>query len=142
MWFTIIAVMALVIIYFVKDVSKVKQEVSDAGGMKVRYSLLIKRLLEGDPRTKIYSETSTSVVVGLEVMGGYAKFNIQQGFDVVVIQWESESNIFGAKKLEWKFNEQMNQQKMFENICIDISNSNEETNKAIALKYGNQNKTP
>ncbi|HAL82966.1 MAG TPA: hypothetical protein DCO83_12630 [Mucilaginibacter sp.] len=53
-------------------------------------------------------------------------FKIQQGFDVVVVKWVSDSNIFGKYKLEWKFDEKMNQEKMNEIINIDIIKINQQ----------------
>ena len=126
MWFSIFAFAGLVITSFLKGIYKIKKEVSQAGGMRVKYAILIKLLLEGDSRTKIYRETSTSIIVGLVVMGGYSRFEIQQAFGVIVVKWISESNIFGVFKLEWKLDENMYQEKMFEIICNDIAKINQQ----------------
>jgi len=126
MWFSIFAVAGLVIIYFLNGVYKIKKDVAQMGGMKTKYAILIKRILDGDSRAKVYKETATSVVLGLQVMGGYSRFKIQQGFDVVVVKWVSDSNIFGKYKLEWKFDEKMNQEKMNEIINIDIMKINQQ----------------
>jgi len=99
---------------------------SESPGMRVKYAILIKLLLEGDSRGKIYNETSTSIILGLVVMGGYSRFEIQQAFGVIVVKWISESNIFGVFKLEWKLDENMYQEKMYEIICNDIAKINQQ----------------
>jgi hypothetical protein len=126
MWFSIFAVAGFILFSFLKGVRNIKKEVSQAGGMRVKYAILIKLLLEGDSRTKIYNETSTSIILGLVVMGGYSRFEIQQAFGVIVVKWISESNIFGVFKLEWKLDENMYQEKMFEIICNDIAKINQQ----------------
>jgi len=126
MWFSIFAVAGFILFSFLKGVRNIKKEVSQAGGMRVKYAILIKLLLEGDSRGKIYNETSTSIILGLVVMGGYSRFEIQQAFGVIVVKWISESNIFGVFKLEWKLDENMYQEKMFEIICNDIAKINQQ----------------
>ena len=126
MWFSIFAVAGFILFSFLKGVRNIKKEVSQAGGMRVKYAILIKLLLEGDSRSKIYNETSTSIILGLVVMGGYSRFEIQQAFGVIVVKWISESNIFGVFKLEWKLDENMYQEKMFEIICNDIAKINQQ----------------
>ena len=126
MWFSIFAVAGFILFSFLKGVRNIKKEVSQAGGMRVKYAILIKLLLEGDSRSKIYNETSTSIILGLVVMGGYSRFEIQQAFGVIVVKWISESNIFGVFKLEWKLDENMYQEKMYEIICNDIAKINQQ----------------
>ena len=126
MWFSILALAGFILFSFLKGVRNIKKEVSQAGGMRVKYAILIKLLLEGDSRTKIYKETSTSIILGLVVMGGYSRFEIQQAFGVIVVKWISESNIFGVFKLEWKLDENMYQEKMYEIICNDIAKINQQ----------------
>ena len=126
MWFSILALAGFLLFYFLKGVKKIKKEVSQAGGMRVKYAILITLLLEGDSRTKIYNETSTSIILGLVVIGGYSRFEIQQAFGVTVVKWISESNVFGVSKLEWKLDENMYQEKMFEIICDDIAKINQQ----------------
>ena len=126
MWFSIFAVAGFILFSFLKGVRNIKKEVSQAGGMRVKYAILIKLLLEGDSRGKIYNETSTSIILGLVVMGGYSRFEIQQAFGVIVVKWISESNIFGVFKLEWKLDENMYQEKMYEIICNDIAKINQQ----------------
>ena len=101
MWFSIFAVAGFILFSFLKGVRNIKKEVSQAGGMRVKYAILIKLLLEGDSRTKIYNETSTSIILGLVVMGGYSRFEIQQAFGVIVVKWISvvgskEYRVFGT----------------------------------------------
>ena len=73
---------------------------TEQGGMKVKYSVLINLLLGGDSRAKIYSETSNSMVLGIEVLGGYTKFEILQAFDTI-IHMTAETSVFGKSKLKW-----------------------------------------
>ncbi len=138
MWLTIGSITILILLSLLKGVKKIKKEVAETGGMKIKYASLIKSLSEGDSRIKIYSETSTAIRLGLQGLGGYVRFDLQQGFGVVVIEQVSENNVFGVQKLEWKFAEEMNQEKMFETICKDIAKSNEQMDKNIATKYGEQ----
>ena len=121
MWFTILFGLVLLGFYFLKDINKLKKETAKRGGMKVRYAILIKLLLEGDSRAKIYSETSTLIILGVEGIGAYTKFEVQQAFDVVIVKWESNNNFFGLQKSQWKFKDDMNQDKIFEIICNDIA---------------------
>jgi hypothetical protein len=86
MWLTIGSITILILLSLLKGVKKIKKEVAETGGMKIKYASLIKSLSEGDSRIKIYSETSTAIRLGLQGLGGYVRFDLQQGFGVVVIE--------------------------------------------------------
>jgi len=125
MWPILISSLIIIIVYFSRDVFKLKNNIKSAGGMRRKYAVLSKLLLDGDARAKIYDETNTALTLGVQGLGAYTKFELIQGFDVIMINMTIGSNVFGEHKLNWKFNDNMNQEKIYELICLDIAKLNE-----------------
>jgi hypothetical protein len=87
--------------------------------MKNKYNKLIKSLMQ-DPRTKIFSESPNSILLGLENMGGKTTFNLIRSKENLKTQWKVDSPIFGEHLINWDFPENSNQDQMFERIQTDI----------------------
>ena len=121
MWFALISLAVIVFIYFKRDVSTLKQEMVATGGMKKKYSLLINSLLEGDSRSKIYKETPTILILGVEGYGAYTKFELEQAFDTLFVFMTVDTKAFGKHQLKWEFNDKLSQEKMVEIIGRDIN---------------------
>ena len=125
----LIALLILIVLvgsYYFADLSGLKKNVAKSGGMHIKYAELCKLLLANDSRAKIYKETPVSLILGLEVVGGYTKFELLQGFNQIIVKMTISSNVFGDRKMEWKFDDTMNQLKMYDLICVDIAKMNEQ----------------
>ncbi|RYX86916.1 hypothetical protein EON73_02430 [bacterium] len=123
MWTAIIFIVSIAIIRATYDYFKLQREVRLQGGMDYKYRQLIDLLMSTDKRCKIYSKNKTAITLGLVVIGGYTRFEIIQGFGVVIVTLKQESNVFGALNLKWEFHEKMYQDKMYEKVCLDIAKS-------------------
>ncbi len=120
-WVIIIGIVVAVIIKFAYDSNKQAESVSKQGGMRIKYRTLINYVLESDSKAKIFKETSTFISVGVSSLGGTTVFLIQQTFGKVNIQWKFDSPVFGNHKLEWDFDEFLDQNKMIQKIENDLS---------------------
>ena len=124
MLITIIFAFVALNIYYVRSAKTLKQEIKQDGGMSVKYNVLVKSLLEGDSRARIYKETDMAIVLGAEALGAYTKFEIFQGFGAISIHLTIHSNVFGLTKLKWDFKDDLPQEKMVEIISNDIAKEN------------------
>lgn len=121
MWWTlIIAIIAWGLYRFFSDYSKQKEKMEKIGGVKKKYSTLINTILSGDSKCRIIQETSTFIRIGVSGISGSTLFDIAQTFGTVTIQYRVDSTVFGKNKLEWVFDENMNQVTMLEKINTDI----------------------
>ena len=121
LWFIIIAIIAYIIIKFAIDNNKQANAVAKQGGMRKKYCTLIEYAKGGVPNSKIVHEDGTSIRVGCSSAGGSTHFDIVQTFGNVTIQWISTSVLIGNNKLEWEFNEFMDQEEMIAIMEHDIS---------------------
>lgn len=121
MWTIIIIIGAIILIKFIYDTSQQKQKVSKEGGMLHKYRILVDALLSGDQRTKIHQVTGDSVIIGLSNVGGSTMFFLTQTFGKLTVQWKVESPVLGKHKLEWEFDEYLDQEKMMQKIMNDLT---------------------
>ena len=132
MWYLIISIgIAWMLIRFFSDVNKQKVNVKKQGGMRVKYRILINRILSCSSDVKIMQETSVSILIGVSGISGSTGFDITQTFETVTIQYRAKSSVFGNHKLEWRFNSNMDQNLMYEKIHEDM----EEHNLKIISKF-------
>lgn len=122
MWILIIVGIILVIIVIRFAVSSNRQAnyVTKQGGMRNKYRTLVDYILSGDSRARIVQEKATFLAIVLSTVGGRTEFLLQQTFGKITIQWRMESPVFGKHKLEWSFEEFMDQNLMIEKIESDI----------------------
>lgn len=121
MWTIIILIVVGILIKFFYDKNNQKQHVVRQGGMQHKYRKIIAYIKSGDSRTRIFSDTGDSLTLGVSNMGGTTLFIISQTFGRVTIQWKVESPVFGRHKLEWEFDEYLDQDKMIEKILNDLT---------------------
>lgn len=119
-WIIIIGIVLIIIIKFTSDNNKQASAVAKQGGMRNKYKRLVDFALEGQEHSHIVREDGTSIVVGCSSNGGSTYIEIVQCFGDVVIRWCSNSIVMGTHKLEWKFNEFYDQDKIVEKINHDI----------------------
>lgn len=112
----------MIIIKFLYDRYQQSVQIGRQGGMSIKYRTLINFILNEQKNTKIYQETSDSITLGVSSAGGTTVFSLLQTFGKLSISWEMTSPLFGKHKLDWKFPEFMNQEKMFEQIANDLDN--------------------
>ena len=120
-WIFLTVLIAFIGIKFLLDYNKQANYISKQGGMKRKYNVLISRLLALHEGNRIFQEGTTHVRLGYVSYGGSVIFNIVQTFGNVTIQWESNNRLFGKHKLEWDFNEFVDQDEMFNRILHDIN---------------------
>ncbi len=119
-WIVLIAIVAYVIIKFAIDSNKQADAVIKQGGMRKKYKTLVDNLLSGHPQARIVQETATFLNIGVSNMGGTTSFFITQTFGTVTVEWKINSPLFGKHKLEWTFDEFLDQDKMIEKIENDV----------------------
>ncbi|MET3875965.1 hypothetical protein [Chitinophaga sp. OAE865] len=81
---------------------------------------MLNLLLSGHTNTKIFQVTADSVLLGIHSSGGTTLYRLLQTFGKVTIAWTVESPIYGKHRLEWDFDEFMDQNKMMEKIMSDL----------------------
>lgn len=119
-WIIIISIILFTVIKFAIDNNKQADAVAKQGGMRKKYRTLVDDFLCGHKQSHIVQENSTSITIGCGSAGGSTYFEIIQTFGTVTIIWRSSSVLMGNHKLEWEFNEFMDQEKMIEKIHHDI----------------------
>lgn len=121
MWFIVILlVFVFTIGKFIYDKNQQASKIAREGGMTSKYQVLIKHLMSGDSRSKVYQETSESITVGLSNVGGTTLFILTQTFSKLTVQWKVNSPVFGKHKMEWDFPEYADQDQIFNKILNDI----------------------
>lgn len=119
-WIIIIGIILFIFIKFASDNNKQANAVAKQGGMRNKYRTLVNYALAGHENSHIVSEDGTGISIGCASSGGNTYFDIVQTFGTVTIRWRSTSIMMGNHKLEWNFNEFMDQQKMIDKIENDI----------------------
>lgn len=121
MWWIIIFIVVFVIGRFFYDWHQQNSVIAREGGMTKKYGELIKILLSGDSRSKIYKTTGDTVTLGISSnTGGSTIFVLTHSFDDLMVQYRIDNPIFGKRKLEWKFSKYGDQKMMAEKINNDI----------------------
>jgi hypothetical protein len=121
MWVFIILIVVIIIGKFIYDKNQQSAKVTMEGGMRKKYHELIEYLMSGDSKTQIYQETSDSITLGVSSISGTTLFILTQTFGRVTVQWKINSSVFGKHKMEWEFDEYLDQEKMAEKIINDCS---------------------
>lgn len=119
-WIVIIGIVLFTIIKFASDNNKQANAVAKQGGMRNKYRTLVEYALAGHQHSHIIREDGTSVTVGCSSPGGSTYFDIVQTFGTVTIRWHSTSVLVGNHKLEWQFDEFIDQNIMVNKIEHDI----------------------
>lgn len=119
-WIIIIGIVLFIIIKFVSDRNEQADAVAKQGGMRKKYRTLVNYALAGHANSHIISEDGTVITIGCASPGGSTYIDIVQTFGTVTIRWRSTSILMGNHKLEWSFDEFMDQEKMIEKIENDI----------------------
>lgn len=109
------------LVKFTNDSNKQANAVIKQGGMRRKYKTLINYLLNQDANAKIIQESNTLISIGLSGISGYTVFLISQAYGKVHIQWKANSSVLGNHKLEWYFDEFLDQAKIIEKITNDLT---------------------
>jgi hypothetical protein len=120
MWWIIIVIIAFIVIKIVTEGNKRASTVTKQGGMRIKYSTLIKHFLDGDTNAKILQESSVSISIGVSGSSGSTIFTIQQLDNAVCIVWKVNNIFLGNHSLKWTFNEFLEQSKMITKIENDL----------------------
>lgn len=119
-WIIIVAIIVIILIKFISDSNRQAKVVIKQGGMRVKYKTLVMYFLQSSPNAQIVQENSTFINVGIVSSGYKMAFFITQTYGTVTIEWKMESQILGKHRLEWQFDEFMDQEKMIEKIENDL----------------------
>ncbi len=119
-WIVLIIIVLIFVIRHVMRVNESADAVVKQGGMRKKYQTLVDHILSGDPRATIIQETSTFLNIGSASAGGTTNFLINQSFKNVTIEWRVNSPVFGKHKLEWMFDEFLDQDIMIKKIVNDV----------------------
>lgn len=122
MW---IFIAAIVIGYFIFRMhsrsNEVLDSVSSAGGMKVKYSVILNKLLASHPDMKILRESRTFIDIGVDGPEGSRHFYFQQiSKDKIMIQYELKGYYRAPDfSRNWTFDDSLDQEIMFSLVDID-----------------------
>lgn len=121
-WVIIIVIIVFIAFKLGSTSGQVVGRVNSSGGMRVKYSKLLKLILDGHKDCKIIYETRTYIRAGISNYGGTTMFHIQQSTgNRVIIQYEIKDNpIVPSFQLEWTFPDDMDQDKMMVIMGLDI----------------------
>ena len=121
-WVIIIVIIVFIAFKLGSTSGQVVGRVNSSGGMRVKYSKLLKLILDGHKDCKIIYETRTYIRAGISNYGGTTLFHIQQSTgNRVIIQYEIKDNpIVPSFQLEWTFPDDMDQDKMMVIMGLDI----------------------
>lgn len=122
MFWTIIIIAILLIFYkFFRDTNQTNSELVRVGGLITKYGLLIDKLKSFSSKMQTKINEPNLVVIGFSFEdGGYKKFRFQVVSKILHIDFETKDNVYGVRKLSWKFDENLNQDKMFNSIKSDV----------------------
>ena len=123
MWAVILIIVGAILIYkFGKRSGETIGRVQTDGGMRLKYSVLIKNILEGHRDCKILVETRTYIRVGVMNYGGSTIFHIQQcPNDTVMIDYHVANNPAVPNfSLRFTFPYSKDQNEMMEEIGLGI----------------------
>lgn len=112
---------AFLLVRFIIDMIIQSRKMKAQGGARQKYSKIVDYILSSHPDSKIFHEDNTSVVVGVHGIAGSQVFYITKSFEVVIIQMKVKNNpLCGNIEREWKFPENMDQDKIIEQIHSDM----------------------
>ena len=132
-------VVAFIIIRFIIDLIIQSKKMKAQGGVRQKYSKFIDDILASHPDSKIFHEDNTSVVVGVHGIAGSQVFYITKAFEVVIIQIKVKNNpLFGNIEREWKFPENMDQDKIITQIKNDMKKDMEMIIKNIGHHHAEE----
>lgn len=113
---------AFILVRFIIDLIIQSKKMKAQGGARQKYSKIVDYILSSHNDSKIFHQDNTSVVVGVQGIAGSQVFYITKTFDVVNIQMKVKNNpLCGNIEREWKFPENMNQEKIIEQMKRDMS---------------------
>lgn len=119
-WIILIAAAVIIIVKVASEAKENADKVTAQGGMRIKYRTLVNYALNSDPKARVVRESASCIDIGASSGGGQVLFCITHASNVVMIEWRAESPVFGKHKLDWQFDEFMDQQKMIEKIENDL----------------------
>lgn len=123
MWIIPIIIIGIVVISrFGKLTSETAGRVASDGGMRLKYAVLIKNILDGHKDCKIIVETRTYLRIGVSNYAGSTMFHIQQcPNNTVMIDYDVANNPVVPKfSLRFTFPDTKDQNEMMDEICMGI----------------------
>lgn len=122
MWIIIIIIGIVVIYRFGKHTGETVGRVASDGGMRLKYSKLLKNILQGHRDCKIIAETRTYIRAGVSNCGGSTIFHIQQcPNNTVIIDYDVSNNPAVPNfSLRFTFPDTMDQDEIMEQIGLGI----------------------
>jgi|SRR5690554_2178 len=108
-----VIVIVLVVGYFVitflldkkEEVSKVKNQ----GGVRIKYSLMIRYFIGLNNKAKVTKESPTSITIMTKTDNIVQFYTIAHGFSDFTVFWEMQNPAVGTHNLHWKFPEDADQ---------------------------------
>lgn len=109
--------------YLHHKANETTDKVQQYGGMKAKYKVLLDNILSQRKDAKIFVCTKTYIKVGVSSYGGNTFFHIQQcPGNQVIIDYEISNNpIFPDYTIRKIFQDNMDQQQMLEELCLEIA---------------------
>lgn len=127
-WGIIIAVVIFIAFKLGNKSGEMVSSATNAGGMQVKYSRLVERILNGHEQCRVVMQTRTYIRVGVSNYGGTTMFHIQQSTgNIVLIDYEVSHNpVFPSFTLHFSFPDNMDQDEMYERITLGVQEKMEQ----------------
>jgi hypothetical protein len=124
-WGIVLLILAFIIGKFIIDWNKQNSILLKEGGMRNKYSELI-RYLYSDSNPKVFQSDLDTYSFGWITPNADQRFFIMQTFDFVTIKWVFKGRILFLNKTitlsnEWKFPQNENQKAMAEKILTEMT---------------------
>lgn len=117
----ILIVVGFIFLRFIIDAIGQSSDMKKQGGARQKYAKIVDYILSSHPDSKIFQQTNTLVVVGVQGVAGSQVFYIQKTFSVVNIQMKVRNNpLWGNIEMEWNFPEDKDQDQIISQINSDI----------------------
>jgi hypothetical protein len=121
MIWTIILVVVIFLIYNGYKGNNDIKNVEKFGGLENKYNILIKNIMSNE-KLKLRKINSNNLEIGYSFIGnGYVYFKLIEMDKYLQVKYESKNMVDGIQRLVWKFNEEENQNEMFERISKDLA---------------------
>ena len=127
-WIIIIAAVVFIAFKIGNKSGEMVSSSTNAGGMRIKYAKLLECILSGHQDSKIVVETRTYIRAGVSNYGGTTMFHIQQSTgNTVLIDYEVSHNpAVPSFTLHFSFPDNMDQDEMYDRICIGVKNKMEQ----------------
>ena len=117
----IVAIVVIFIVYNGYKGNKDTKNVERFGGIDIKYATLV-RLFMSNEKLQLYKHNANNLEIGYAfVGGGYVRFKLIEMSGKLQVAYQSKDMVDGLQNLVWNFDENQDQNKMFEKVSDDLA---------------------